>query len=507
MSTATKGDNRYARVLELCSETLDGRRLIVVSNRGPVEHRLNADGQIQVRRGSGGLVTAFSSLMRDVDLTWVSSAMGEGDRRVWEESHGESIKPTLPGSRVSLRYVNTPRRVYHKFYNTLCNPLLWFLQHYMWSPSYTPTIDSTVHDAWENGYVQVNRSFADAVVAEGQANGGSVCVMVHDYHLYLVAQQVREALPKAIIEHFVHIPWPSPEYWELMPAYIRSSICRSLCASDIVGFQTNRDGHNFLQSCQEFLPGAEVDYAACTVNLDGRQTLVRSYPLSINVEEVRRIAASSRTREYERQLQSDRTEKIIIRVDRAEPNKNILRGFRAYQTLLKQHPELHGKVSFLAFLVPSRTHIRQYQRYLEEIQQLIESINGESGTAEWQPIQLFMENNYTQAVAGMKLYDVLLVNAVIDGMNLVAKEGPVINDNNGVLVLSGAAGAYPQLAEGVLAVSAADVQGTMEAMYQALTMSDEERKRRSAILTESIEREDITHWFQRQFEDIRALAG
>lgn len=506
MSTATKGDDRYARVLELCSETLDGRRLIVVSNRGPVEHRLNQDGQIQVRRGSGGLVTAFSSLIRDVDITWVSSAMGEGDRRVWDESKGESIKPRLPGSRLSLRYVNTPRRVYHKFYNTLCNPLLWFLQHYMWSPSYTPTIDSTVHDAWENGYVPVNQSFADAVVAEGRSSSGPVCVMVHDYHLYLVAQQVRDALPSAAISHFVHIPWPSPEYWELMPDYIRSSICRSLCASDIVGFQTERDGHNFIQSCQEFLPGAEVDYAACTVTLEGRQTLVRSYPLSIDVEEIRRIAASSRTQEYERQLQSARTEKIIVRVDRAEPNKNILRGFRAYEALLKRHPELQGKVSFLAFLVPSRTHIRQYQRYLEEIQQLVESINGDCGTPDWQPIQLFMENNYTQAVAGMKLYDVLLVNAVIDGMNLVAKEGPVINANNGVLVLSGAAGAYPQLAKGALRVAPADVEGTMEAMYQALTMSDEERERRSSILTESIEREDITHWFQRQFEDIHALA-
>ncbi len=505
MSTATKGGDRYARVLELCSETLDGRRLIIVSNRGPVEHRLNPDGQIQVRRGSGGLVTAFSSLMRDVDLTWVSSAMGEGDRRVWDESQGNSIQPAMPGSRASIRYVNTPRRVYHKFYNTLCNPLLWFLQHYMWSPSYTPTIDGTMHDAWENGYVPVNRLFAEAVVAEGKAAGGSVCVMVHDYHLYLVAQQVREALPSALIEHFVHIPWPSPEYWELMPGYIRTSICRSLCASDIVGFQTQRDGHNFIQSCQEFLPGAEVDYAACTVTLEGRQTLVRSYPLSINVEEVRRIAASSRTQEYERQLQSARLENMIVRVDRAEPSKNILRGFKAYEELLKQHPELLGKVNFLAFLVPSRTHIRQFQRYLEEIEQLAESINGACGTPEWQPIQLFMENNYTQAVAGLKLYDVLLVNAVIDGMSLVAKEGPVINENNGVLLLSGATGAYPQLANGVLPVATADVQGTMEAMYQAITMSNEERERRSAILTESIEREDITNWFQRQFEDINAL--
>ena len=506
MNTATEGQDRHARLLELCNETLKGRRLILASNRGPVEHRLAPDGQIYTRRGSGGLVTAFSSLMRNLEFTWVASAMGEGDRKVWEDNQGATITANLPESRLSIRYVNTPRRVYHKYYNTFCNPLLWFLQHYMWSPSYTPTVDSAVHDAWENGYAAVNRSFAEAVVAEANRVGGPVCVMVHDYHLYLVAGQVRKELPEALIHHFIHIPWPASGYWELLPAYIRRDICQSLCSADIVGFQTQRDGRNFLQTCEEFLPGAEVDYVSRSVTLDGRETLVRAYPLSINVDEVRRISTSPRAQEYERQLQAICAEKTIVRVDRAEPNKNILRGFRAYEVLLQRHPELQGRVKFLAFLVPSRTHIRQYQRYLEEIEQVVKSINTSIGTPEWQPIQLFVENNYVQAIAGMRIYDVLLVNAVIDGMNLVAKEGPVVNASDGVVVLSESAGAYTQLAQGVLPVAPADVEGTMQAMYYALMMPVEERQQRCATLVEAIQREDIIHWFQRQFEDLHALA-
>ncbi len=505
MSIATQKDDRHARLRELCAEMLAARRLIVVSNRGPVEYRLTQDGQVQARRGTGSLVTAFSPLMREMPFTWIASAMGEGDRRVWENNQGGAIPAGLPGARFSRRYVNTPRRVYHKYYNTFCNPLLWFLQHYMWSSSYTPTIDSTVYDAWDNGYAEVNRSFAKAVVEEAKGGSGPVCVMLHDYHLYLVAGHVRKELPEALIHHFVHIPWPASGHWELLPAYMRRSICQSLCSADIVCFQTRRDGQNFLQTCEEFLPGAQVDYASRSISLDGRQTRVKVYPLAINVDEVRHIATSPRALDYERQLSALPGGKTIVRVDRAEPNKNILRGFRAYEILLQRHPELRGQVKFLAFLVPARTHIRQYQRYLEEIQEMVKAINGTYGTAEWQPIHLFMENNYIQAIAGMRLYDVLLENAVSDGMNLVAKEGPVVNGRDGIVVLSEATGAYPQLAQGVLPVSPADVEGTMQAMYEALTMPAEDRQRLRALLVEAIEREDITHWFQRQFEDLHAL--
>ena len=485
---------------------LQDRRLILVSNRGPVEYHLTPEGGLQARRGSGGVVTALSTLTNYVDLTWVASAMGEGDRRAAQQAEGGRIKSPIPSQSLYLRYVVTPRRVYHKFYNIFCNPLLWFLQHYMWSSPYTPNVDSSVYDAWEMGYIPVNRSFADAVIDEAQHSPSPPYVMLHDYHLYLAPGMVREALPDAIIQHFLHIPWPDPSYWQMLPAFMRTSICESLCASDIVGFQTPRDMRSFLQSCEMFIDQAVVDHARCTISLNGRETAARSYPISIDVRELREIASSPRALEYERKLSQMLGEKTIVRVDRVEPSKNIVRGFRAFRLLLERNPDLLGRVKFLAFLVPSRTHIRQYQRYLQEVDALVSEINETFGREGWQPITVFYENNYTQAMAAMKLYDVLLVNSIIDGMNLVAKEGPVVNTRGGVVVLSETAGAYAQLHEGALAVAPADVEGTAQALYKAITASVEERERRANLLAQRVEEEDVIHWMQCQMDDMRALA-
>ena len=486
---------------------LRDRRLILVSNRGPVEYHVTPEGGLQARRGSGGVVTALSTLTNYVDLTWVASAMGEGDRRVAQQTEDGRIKSPIPGQSLYLRYVVTPRRVYHKFYNIFCNPLLWFLQHYMWSSPYTPNVDSSVYDAWEMGYIPVNRLFADAVVDEARHSTQPPYVMLHDYHLYLAPGMVREAIPNALIQHFLHIPWPDPSYWQMLPAFMRTAICESLCASDIVGFQTARDVRSFLQSCEMFVDRAVVDHTKCTINLDGRETAARCYPISIDVGELRDIANSPRALEYERKISQMLGEKTIVRVDRVEPSKNIVRGFRAYRLLLERNPDLHGKVKFLAFLVPSRTHIRQYQRYLQEVDALVAEINETFGNENWQPITVFYENNYTQAMAAMKLYDVLLVNSIIDGMNLVAKEGPVVNTRGGVVVLSETAGAFAQLHEGALAVAPADVEGTSQALYQAITASVEERERRANLLVQKVEDEDVINWMQCQLEDLRALAG
>lgn len=507
MKVVSAGERRSARFVDQCADMLRDRRLILVSNRGPVEYHVSPEGNLQPRRGSGRVVTALSTLTNYVDFTWVASAMGEGDRRVAQQTEGGRVKSPLPGQSLYLRYVVTPRRVYHKFYNIFCNPLLWFLQHYMWSSPYTPNVDDSVYDAWETGYIPVNRAFAEAVVDEAQHSVSPPYVMLHDYHLYLAPGMVREALPEAIIQHFLHIPWPDPAYWQMLPAFMRSAICESLCASDIVGFQTSRDVRSFLQSCEMFVDQATVDHTKCTVALNGRETAVRCYPISIDVEELRGIANSPRALEYERKLRPLLGEKTIVRVDRVEPSKNIVRGFRAYRLLLERNKDLIGKVKFLAFLVPSRTHIRQYQRYLQEVEALVAEINETFGSEDWQPITVFYENNYIQAMAAMKLYDVLLVNSIIDGMNLVAKEGPVVNTRGGILVLSETAGAYAQLHEGVLAVAPADVEGTAQALYQAINASVEEREKRANILAQKIEEEDVIHWMESQIGDMKALVG
>lgn len=493
------------RLRSLTESVLPKRPLIVVSNRGPVEHHAAPDGSMQARRGSGGVVTALNSLTRMVEFTWVASAMGEGDRKIAEEHQGSKIRSPLPGHRASVRYITTPRRVYHKYYNVLCNPLLWFLQHYMWNSPYNPHVDKNVHDAWIEGYVPVNQAFSDAVIKEALLSGAPPLVMTHDYHLYLVPGMIREKLPEAVIQHFNHIPWPAPRYWMLLPGYMRTHICSSLLSANIVGFQSRSDVRSFLDACEEFVPECQVDHNKQTISVGLHTCRVKAYPISIDVDEISRIATSNRAQETETKLRSEIKEQAIVRVDRAEPSKNIIRGFRAFNLLLSRYPELHGKVTFLAFLVPSRTHIRQYQRYMEEIQRVIDDINESFGKPEWQPIRTFLENNYTQAVAGMKIYDVLLVNAVIDGMNLVAKEGPIVNTKNGVLVLSETIGAHYQLRHSALSVAPADIEGTMQAMYQALTMNHEERKERSDKLVESISHEDISDWICKQIEDLQDL--
>ncbi len=490
---------------ELCAQILSQRRLILVSNRGPVEHQLT-EGRHEPRRGSGSVVTSFSTLVRQFEFTWVSSAMSEGDRSVSRGgASGLSVKSPIPGQHVLLHYVATPRRAYHKYYNVICNPLLWFLQHYMWNPPHNPTVDANVHDSWETGYVAVNEAFAKAVVSEARSSSLPPVVMGHDYHLYLLPEFVRRDIPGAIIQHYVHIPWPTPLYWNLIPRHIVRRICESLCAADLVGFQTAQDLRCFLDTVEEFVPEAVVDGNSGTVVLDGQVCSAKVYPGSIDVGEVQHIANAPRTLEYEARLKQDTREHTIVRIDRAEPNKNIVRGFRAYDLLLNRHDELRDRVKFLAFLVPSRTHLRQYQRYMDEVQQTIQQINNNHGRPGWQPIVPFMENNYTQAVAGMKLYDALLVNTLVEGMNLVAKEGPVVNHRGGVLVLSQSSGAHHQLAHGALSVAPTDIEGTSEALYKAITMPAPERQRRAAYLYQTVCGEDNENWLCRQFSDIAAL--
>jgi len=358
-----------------------------------------------------------------------------------------------------------------------------------------------VHDAWENGYVSVNQAFAQAVIDEAAGVEIPPIIILHDYHLYLASAYIRQQLPNLVIEHFTHIPWPAASYWQLLPGSMRQAIIRSLCTADIVGLQTRRDVRNFLHCCHSFIDEAEIDYEHQAVKINEHIVHVRAYPISIDVVGLKQLVSSDRLKEYEEKLRPLYGEQTIVRVDRAEPSKNIIRGFRAFDTLLERYPQFQGKVKFIAFMVPTRTHLRQYQRYTQDIIQLIEDINNKYGNDEWHPIDYFYENNYVQAIAGMRNYDVMLVNAVIDGMNLVAKEGPTVNERDGVLILSETVGACEQLGQNALTVAPVDLEGTTQALYTALTMSPEERNQRAIGLKKSIEEADITNWLLHLLED------
>jgi trehalose 6-phosphate synthase len=273
-----------------------------------------------------------------------------------------------------------------------------------------------------------------------------------------------------------------------------------------VGFQTRRYAHNFLRSVESFLPDAQIDYRSRNVSWRGRTTLVRSYPISIDVEATLRIARSRAARLRAQELLAQTAERIVVRVDRLEPSKNILRGFAAFEAMMERYPSLRGRTTFLAFLVPSRTSIREYRDYGRKVQDAADRINSRFARAGQQVVRIFYENDYPQALAGLTIANVVLVNPLIDGMNLVAKEAAVVNERNGVIVLSETAGAYDQMADGVLPVAPADLVGTAEAIARGLSMREAERSERLALLRLGVEREDISWWLRRQLEDLAEVA-
>ena len=494
-----------AQLAELCDQIGDSRRLFVASNRGPLAYRISEDGELLATRGAGGVAIALSALSRYVDFTWIASAMCEGDRYAAECADCETLVTHLDRKRLTLRFVVMPKGTYDKYYSVFCNPFIWFLQHSMWNRSHHPDIDQQVWDAWENGYIPANQAFAEAVVTEAGSED-SPFIMIHDYHLYLTPGLIRSRLPHALIHHFIHIPWPAPQHWMLLPSSMSRRVFYSLCSCDIIGLQTMRDVRNFLLTCELNLKGARVDHQTRTIQLNGHQTKVNAYPISVDVAELQRLANSQEVREYEQKLRPFLGKTTIVRVDRVDPSKNIVGGFEAYDMLLARYPHLVGQVNLLAFLVPSRTNITEYQEYTRKVFGLVDEINTKYEKNAWKPIKVFYEHNYPQAIAGMRLYDVLLVNPVADGMNLVAKEGPIMNTRDGVLILSEEAGAHEQLKDGAISIVPTDREGMVQALYKALTMPAEERRRRAERLRHKVEGEDIIHWFWKQLQDLRTMA-
>lgn len=488
------------------NQILKGKRLIVASNRGPIEHEVGPDGKLRISRGSGGVVTALASLGQYIRATSICSAMTEGDQQA-AQSQPEGCTPPGPWSdNLRVRFVSASAETYARYYSDFSNPLLWFLQHSMWDQMVDPPDEAQIRESWRDGYVPVNQAFAWSVVQEALRPDASPYIMFHDYHLYLVAGYVRPYLPRAILQHFVHIPWPTPQQWGHLPFPLVRAILRGLLANDIVGLQTMASVRNFLSTCEAFLGAAEVDYIGSTVTLEGQRTWVEAYPISVDVADLRDCMASHEVQIYRNKLKALCGNKhTIVRVDRLDPSKNILRGFEAFDLLLRQHPDLRKDIKLLCFLVPCRDSIPEYRDYSEKALQIIEHINQKYGEDGWRPIEVFHENNYPQALAAMSLYDVLLVNPVEDGMNLVSKEGPVVNDRQGVLVLSKGAGAFEQLNHGAISVEPEDVEGTADALWVALNMPSGEKAMRLHYLRRSIEREDVSHWLISQLEDMGKL--
>jgi trehalose 6-phosphate synthase len=314
---------------------------------------------------------------------------------------------------------------------------------------------------------------------------------------------VRAARPDVFLHHFVHIPWTQPDAWRVLPRSIRREIYEGVLANDIVGFHTRSYRWNFLQCCRDLL-SLDVDFERGIVHHDGREVWVRAYPLAIDYEATRTIAASERTAEFEAELKRRRRDHIILRVDRADLSKNVLRGFEAFDQFLAEHPEFLERVTFIAQLMPSRMDVPQYQDYLERIEKLVATVNHRHGTPDWMPIQLKLRDNLEEAVAAYKHYDVMIVNAMFDGMNLVAKEGPLVNERDGVSILSENTGAHEELGEFAISVNPFDIRETADSIHAALTMSAAERARRAHGLKAAVTARDPGDWIDEQLGDIRA---
>lgn len=504
-------------------------RLIVVSNRGPITFHLDpsAPAGLSAARGAGGLVTALGELGRHAPLSWVAAAITDGDRAVapylarrgrhtGKARPGERFAPAvidelvesvLPDQDIRLQLVDLDPSVFEPYYNTVANPFLWFLQHRMFAPAYGPNVDAALLTAWRGGYRPANDALADAAVAAAGDNPRPV-ILLQDYHLYLAAARIRRRLPEATILHFNHIPWPAAGEWQMLPASMRRTICEGLLECDIVGLQTDRYASNFLDTVADAVRDARVDPDSRTVRWRGRRVPVRTYPISIDPEGLARFARSDdveqRVARLRERLERAGNPRLIVRADRIEPSKNALRGFLALEELLDREPSLHERVRFLAVMAPTRTSIAEYAEYAQAVREVVARINGLSDPDDV-PVWISDGTDYAMAIAALRLADVVLVNPLVDGMNLVAKEAVLVGEHNPVLVLSETAGAAEQLAADSLVVAPADIAGTADQLRRALEMPVDERRARLRRMRLSVRHEDVRWWLDRQLRDVAAV--
>lgn len=481
------------------------RRILVASNRGPVKFIEAEQGELVPKRGSGGLVTGLAASVQATGGLWVAAAMGEGDRKQAERSPNGRVDVVAGEAKYSLRLIAVDPDTYERFYNDVSNRLLWYLHHQLWDLPRHPVFEEGTQTAWQ-AYREVNGSFARALAEE--AGEGAADVLVQDYHLSLVPAILRTLAPRARIAHFHHTPFASPDYLRLLPGWMRDDLLTGLLGADLLGFQTKRWAESFLSACR-LLSDARVDVRKRSVRWDGRTVRVGVYPVTIDPGTLKEAAATPEVRTKRRALArhvGDR--RLVLRVDRTEPSKNVLRGLRSFEELLRRHAHWRGRVTFLVLLNPSRERLPEYRAYTEECLRTAEQVNERMTDGSWTPVEVRVEDDYAEVVAAFGLYDVLLVNPLLDGMNLVAKEGPLLNRKDGVLVLSRNAGAIDELGRYALPVDPLDVTGTADALDAALRMPAEERARRVRGLRRAIRARSPANWVEQQLRELgRGIAA
>jgi trehalose 6-phosphate synthase len=497
----------------------DGR-ILIASNRGPVSFTRGDDGNLTRHRGAGGLVSGLSSVAGQADVLWVCAALSDADRaaaraasegRIYAGDVDPGDSDGTAGAAIhgstGVRMLDIPATTFHRAYNGVANSTLWFVQHMLYDTPNRPNFGLAFRREWESfrGY---NATFA-AALAEGAGNprgggrgGGGVRAMVQDYHLTLVPRMLAGLRSDIRIAHFSHTPWAPPDYFRLLPDSVGAEVLEGILGADHAGFLAQRWADAFLDCCREFL-GAEVDPAARTVIHRGHVTSVGVHALGVDSESLRqRAAAADVQTEVAALAAACRGHKVIVRVDRTELSKNIVRGLLAYRELLITRPEWRGRVTHIALAYPSRHDLPEYREYTASVQRLASEIEDEFGTDDWDPLLLAVNDNYPRSLAAYQLADVLLVNPIRDGMNLVAKEGPILSQRGCALVLSTEAGAAAELGAHALLVNPFDVSATAQALHEALTMPETERMARCGALAKAGGALPPTAWFQAQLDGL-----
>jgi trehalose 6-phosphate synthase len=449
------------------------RPIVLASNRGPVSFQRDDAGQLVSRRGAGGLISGIGPLMSEAHATWLASAITDGDR---EAAAGGVVE--ADGFRVHMLAVDA--ETYRLAYDVVSNGVLWFAHHGLWDLTREPAFDATWPDAWA-AYRALNGAFATAIADD--APEGAL-VLVQDYHLCLVAAELADARPDLRCVHFTHTPFAPPVWLSPLPDPSARELLEGMAAYRACGFHTSRWADDFHES---------------SLQLAGRAPRTFVAPLASDPEDIRAEAASPACASALLELDEVVGDRLVIgRVDRVELSKNILRGFLAYDDLLARHPEHRERVVFVAGAYPSREGVEAYARYRADVERTVEEINERWGTPDWQPIVLEVEDDFPRSVAVLRRADVLLVNPIRDGLNLVASEAALVNERDAVLALSPEAGAWEQLHLVALQVPPFDVAGTGDVLHRALTMPAEERHRRATELRSLAESRTPRDWLHDQ---------
>jgi trehalose 6-phosphate synthase len=476
-----------------------GRLLIVASNRGPVSYSHTADGSLSAKRGGGGMVSGLTSglgaVAADGGALWLCAALSEADR----EAARQGARAANGPGEVPVRMLDIPPDVFDAAYNRIANSVLWFVHHLLFDTPIQPQFGAEFRSDWA-AYVAYNEAFADALAQECSPG---TRVLIQDYHLSLAPRMLRDRYPNARIAHFEHTPWAPPEYYQMLPDDVAAAVLDGMLGADHAGFLAWRWADAFLDCCEAVL-GAEVTRTgpgAGRVRHRNHVTEVAVHPLGVDAPGLRARASEEDVRGNAAALREiTRGRQLIVRVDRTELSKNIVRGLAAYRELLAPRPEGHGRVTHLAFAYPSRSGLAEYQAYTARVHELAAEINAEFGTPDWEPLILEVKDDYPRSLAACAVADVLLINPIRDGMNLVAEEGPILSERGCALVLSREAGAAALVGEAALLVNPYDVSATASALHVGLVMSAAERQRRSATIAGAAASRAPRRWLAEQVE-------